>query len=238
MRLLTDISYAGYSVHPEDVALLNRPRASRPLPPVIDPENLPAVVADAAGSPVPLVPVVHRRIRNLATYWHAGWQTAEPGTWMRADAAELLYAAADALPDRYGFAVFDAWRPAALQREIYDAAYSDPALPAGFVTPPSIDPTTPPPHTTGGTVDLTLTWDGAPLALGTEFDDFTDAAALDTFEGTPTLVRDLRRTLFWAMVDVGFAPYPQEWWHFEYGTRRWAARLGVEPLYPAALPPA
>lgn len=233
MRALTDVSYAGFTVSPDHAPGLVVPDQA-PLPAVADPDAFPDVPAAADGDAVELVVVAHRRIRGLGAYWHTGWLTSEPLTWMRADAADRLYDAADALPDRFGFAIFDAWRPAALQREIYDAAYADPTLPPGFVTPPSTDRATPPPHTTGGTVDLTLTWDGAPLALGTLFDDFTDAAALASFEGVPGSVRELRRMLFWAMTGAGFAPYPQEWWHFEYGTRRWAARNGCDPLYHAA----
>lgn len=208
--------------------------AAAPLSELGDPEG-PLVTTPSAE---PLVPVVHRRVRTLANYWHAGWDHAIAGCWLRTGAFERLGAVADALPQRWGLAVFDAWRPLALQQELFDTAYSDPDLPPGFMAPVSDDPATPPPHLTGGTVDLTLTYDGSPLALGTGFDDLTELAHTTCFESEPGIVRDLRRYLVAAMAQQGFSVLHCEWWHFEYGTRRWAALTGAEPLYGPASPPA
>jgi D-alanyl-D-alanine dipeptidase len=133
--------------------------------------------------------------------------------------------------------VFDAWRPLALQAELYHAAYDHPGLPEGFVSPPDHDPRTPPPHLTGGTVDLTVTFDGIPLAPGAGFDDFTHRARADALEGEPGIDRAVRRLLFWGMCEQDFVVLDCEWWHFEHGTRRWAAITGRPPRYgPALLP--
>jgi len=188
-------------------------------PPVLDPR------------PEPLVRVEHRRIRLLSSYWHAGWTTAIASTWLRAEAFERLSAVADSLPDRWGLAIFDAWRPLALQRELYDAAAVDPDLEPGFMALPSDDFATPPPHVSGGAVDLTLTLDGTPIAPGTGFDDTTERAGAAHLEAAPGPDRHIRRALFHAMVSQGFVIYEGEWWHFEYGTRRWAAITGNMPLY-------
>jgi zinc D-Ala-D-Ala dipeptidase len=179
----------------------------------------------------PLVVVQHRRIRTLSNYWHAGWQHAQPQTLLRSGAFDRLVAAAESLPDRFGLAVFDAWRPLDLQAELYDAAYADDALPPGFVSEPNPDPTTPPPHLTGGTVDVTLTIDGIALAPASGFDDFTDQAHADILEGKPSVDRDVRRMLYWHLHRAGFVVLQQEWWHFEFGTRRWAALTNSEPIY-------
>ena len=101
------------------------------LPPLTEPDA-PAVV-DAADEP--LVRVEHRRIRTLANYWHAGWANAIPATFLRTEVSRRLGAAADGLPDRWGLAVFDAWRPIGLQQELYDAAYLDPDMQPGFMAP-------------------------------------------------------------------------------------------------------
>ena len=45
-----------------------------------------------------------------------------PGSRSRAEAMDRLGHAANALPSRLGLAVFDAWRPLALQAELYDAS--------------------------------------------------------------------------------------------------------------------
>jgi zinc D-Ala-D-Ala dipeptidase len=216
---------------PDEVGLGLQPQLA--LPELIEPEAKPPVHALCDER---LVPVEHRRIRVLGNYWHAGWEHAIPGAWLRVGAMDRLAAVADTLPDGFGLAVFDAWRPLALQAVLYDAAYADPGLPPGFVSFPDLDPTTPPPHLTGGTVDLSLTFDGTPLALGTGFDDFTDAARSDAWEHTPGPDRELRRMLFWRMRDADFVLLDCEWWHFEYGTRRWAGIRGTEPIYgPASL---
>lgn len=158
------------------------------------------------------------------------------GTFVRAEVARRLAGVAAGLPEPFGLAVLDGWRPLELQRQIYHAAYQDRTLPPGFVSEPSTDPQTPP-HLTGGAVDVTLTYRRRPLALGTLFDAFTPQAASAAFETTPGVVRELRRLLTVRMLGAGFTGYQQEWWHFECGTRRWAAVRGERPRYGPASPP-
>lgn len=203
------------------------------LPALTEPDAYLPVVEPSAEQ---LVEVNHRRIRTLSNYWHAGWDCARPVTLLRSGAFDRLAAVAEALPDRFGLAVFDAWRPLDLQAELFHAAYTDPELPDGFVSPPNPDPTAPPPHLTGGTVDLTLTIDGIALAPEGGFDDFTDRAHADALESESGPGRDIRRMLYWAMRFQGFVVLQQEWWHFEYGTRRWAAITGTTPFYGPGIP--
>ncbi len=101
---------------------------------------------------------------------------------------------------------------------------------------PDPDPRRPPPHLTGATVDLTLSFAGTPLALGTGFDDFTARAHADALEDEPGVERDLRRLLLHAMHAAGFVVLDCEWWHFEHGTRYWAAITGHEPVHGPASP--
>ena len=205
----------------------------RPLPPLVEPP-LPTVEAPSSE---PLVRIAHRGIRTLDNYWHAGWERARPGAWLRASVAQRLYAVADALPDGFGLAAFDAYRPLDLQAELFDAAYADPTLPPGFVSEPVADPDAPPPHLTGGTVDLTLVYDHQALALGGGYDDFTGRAHAAALEAEPGAARELRRLLYWSMRAEGFVVLDCEWWHFEHGTRRWAAITGGSPRYGPAPPP-
>jgi zinc D-Ala-D-Ala dipeptidase len=198
-----------------------------PLPELTDPEKAPVTTPSSE----PLVPVVHRRIRVLSNYFHAGWEHASIEMQLREGTFQRLSAVADSLPPRLGLAVFDAHRPLALQAELYDAAYGDSRLPPGFVSEPVADPATPPPHLTGGTVDLSLTIDGIALALGTDFDGFTAKAETTSLETTPGPERELRRFLVHRMRAEGFVALHCEWWHFEYGTRRWAAIKGINPIY-------
>lgn len=172
----------------------------------------------------------------LHSYRRAGLRTAIDRQLLRSDALRRLLAARRELPAGFGLAVFDSWRPLALQRELFDAAYgSGGNTVPGAVAPPSTDPRTPPPHLTGGTVDLTLSWQGRPLALGTGFDEFTALAATAAFEADPGPVRTLRRLLYWTLRGHGFVVLAEEWWHVEYGTRLWSTITGHEVRYgPAA----
>jgi D-alanyl-D-alanine dipeptidase len=200
-----------------------------PLPVLVEPADQPPVLT---SSPEHLIPVsTVPGVGDIAAYHQTGWDGAVPHSLVREGAADRLADAACRLPAGFTLAIFDAWRPMTLQQRIYDTAYLDPSLPEGFVSVPSTDPTTPPPHLTGGTVDVTLAYHGVPLALGTEFDDFTATAHANALEHTHTLDRDLRRVLFHAMSCAGFVVIACEWWHFEYGTRRWAAIRNTTPIY-------
>ncbi len=184
----------------------------------------------------PLVRVQHRRIDTLENYWKAGWVHATDGTWLRGSTMDRLTAAVDSLPDRWGICVFDAWRSLELQSELFDVAYSDPRLPPGFISDPTPDPTRPPPHLTGGAIDCSLTVDGIALDLGVGFDDFSVRAHPDALREERGLDHDLRKWLYWTMRSAGFVILDCEWWHFECGTRRWAALTGRTPIFGPAAP--
>ena len=209
------------------------PPAQHPMPELIEPATFPRVTQPVDE---PFVEIAHPRIAVLGNYYKAGWMNARAGTWLRRSALERLVVAAEGLPERWGLCVFDAWRPLPLQAELYDAAYSDPGLPPGFVSEPDADPATPPPHLTGGTVDISFTLDETPLGLGAGFDDFTPRARANALEGEQGLDRELRRWLYWTMRSAGFVVLDCEWWHFEYGTRRWGAITGNEPLFGPGMP--
>lgn len=199
--------------------------------------SLPSASLPAPRDSDPMVPLEHQRVSVLSHYWHAGFSKARPGAFLRSHTAELLYNAADSLPDGFSLAVLDAWRSLDLQSELYSTYKKDPTVSDDHIHPPSQDPSTPPPHLTGGCLDVTLSWNGSPLALGTEFDDFSPAAATRFFEDSPGLVRDLRRVLVTTMINQGFVSIDSEWWHFEFGTRLWASRNKTVPLYsPADVP--
>ena len=179
-----------------------------------------------------LVMVAHPRIRVMGAYWHEGWPHAVAGAWLRPTVRERMYDACEQLPEGFGLAVWDAWRDPRLQAVLHDRVYRDGDLPPGFVAYPDPDPRHCPPHATGGTIDLTLTWRNVALSLGTGFDAFVPQAAAAALEPDgPPIERDLRRLLARVMKSCGFVPHPQEWWHWEYGTRYWAAATGNEVLY-------
>ena len=242
-------SFAALTRRPEQVGLdaarladlvaAPAPMAALTVPDDIEPIGTPVPLAED-----PLVPVARPGVRSLGAYRGEGWPHTVEGAYLRRSVVERLARVAADLPQPFALAVFDAWRPLPLQAALFDSAYADPDLPPGFVAEADPDPTTPPAHLTGGTVDLTLSYDGIPLALGTPFDDFRSIAHADHFEhATPIdeaqrVVRDLRRLLVAAMGAEGFVVLHCEWWHFEHGTRYWAAVTGGTARFgPAELDP-
>lgn len=155
-------------------------------------------------------------------------------------------------------AIFDGWRPLAVQHfmvehaiaELCAARQLDRHRPSGgleqviadvarFWANPSADPATPPPHSTGAAVDLTLAdAAGQPLAMGSPIDaigavsepnHFAQVAAASTnpAERLQALEWHRRRQLLAAaMQAAGFEQHPNEWWHFSWGDQMWAWRSG------------
>ncbi len=77
-------------------------------------------------------------------------------------------------------------------------------------------------HPTGGAVDIQIVKDDMPLDMGTKIWEFTK----DPYTFSPFIeqdARDNRLLLRSIMMDVGFAPFDGEWWHFSYGDKEWAA---------------
>ncbi len=199
-------------------------------------EDLPDALAAVAED---LVQIADPRIRVIGAYFHEGWPHAVAGAWLRPAALRNLTAAVHSLPPGFGLAVWDAWRDPRLQAALHDRVYRDTSLAPGFVAYPDPDPRRCPPHASGGTVDLTLTYRNEPLSLGTHFDAFVPQAAAFSLEPDgPALERDLRRLLCRTMLAAGFVQHPQEWWHWEYGTRYWAAVTGNPVIFGHARLPA
>ncbi|MEM7489668.1 MAG: M15 family metallopeptidase [Pseudomonadota bacterium] len=98
------------------------------------------------------------------------------------------------------------------------------------------DPTTWPTHASGGSVDVMLRSldDGVVLNMGAAFDELGDIAHTDHLE---RLLRDgqidpdapalrNRRLLYNTMTTAGFANYPAEFWHYDFGNQMHAFNTG------------
>lgn len=96
---------------------------------------------------------------------------------------------------------------------------------------PSDDPRTPPPHSTGAAVDLTLQdAAGQEVDMGCPIDETTERAYPDHYAGaTSAEMRHFheRRTLLHeVMAAAGFERHRNEWWHFSRGDQMWAWARG------------
>ncbi|OHA47826.1 MAG: hypothetical protein A2806_02155 [Candidatus Terrybacteria bacterium RIFCSPHIGHO2_01_FULL_48_17] len=153
----------------------------------------------------------------------------------------LLNATAKNLPSDITLVVRDAWRAPRTQAGIHEnqaeqierlglAQNREEARKQAdrFAVP--ADDTYPPPHTTGGAIDVTLAYakTGRLLPMRKAFKrcvptEWQDQKYRD-YQNLPAYILRNRRILRKTMEAVGFASIPNEWWHFSYGEFWWAAR--------------
>ncbi|MBI3930173.1 MAG: M15 family metallopeptidase [Armatimonadetes bacterium] len=140
--------------------------------------------------------------------------------FLQKEAAEALKCAHDHLRQQgYGLVVFDGYRPWSVTKLMWDR------------TPPEkrqyvADPAKGSRHNRGCAVDLSLVdlETGKPVAMPSEYDDFSEKAHPDYAGGTEES-RKLRDLLRREMERQGFTVYPYEWWHFDYrGWERYPIR--------------
>lgn len=148
--------------------------------------------------------------------------------------------------------IFDAYRPIAVQQFMVDYTCADMARAQGFVWEdmteaqqqelltlvyqfwalPSTDPRTPPPHSTGAAVDVSLVdQQGQPVDMGSTIDEVSERSHPNYFAVNPQPdrlsddhVRQFhtnRQQLKQVMVQAGFCQHPNEWWHFSFNDQLW-----------------
>jgi D-alanyl-D-alanine dipeptidase len=138
--------------------------------------------------------------------------------------------------------IFDAYRPMAVQQFMVDYTYQQQLQAQGltasaltpaqksalletvyqFWAPPSLDPTMPPPHSTGAAVDITLVDDhDQPVSMGSPIDEVSARSYPDHFASQAGAdahrFHHHRQILKQALVQAGFAQHPKEWWAFLQG---------------------
>jgi len=196
----------------------------------------------------------------MPQYFLQGLDGASPDMYLRESVAVILIKASGLLPNKYRLGLWDGWRPLEVQYALFERYKSQlrktypneddkviSSMASKFVSVPSYDPTCPPPHNTGGAIDLSI-FDGnnKPLNMGTVFDDFSDKsitryyekiAAKHTFSNDAFEPLRNRRLLYSVMLDVGFTNYSAEWWHFDYGNQFWAATSGNDVAFYGRISP-
>jgi zinc D-Ala-D-Ala dipeptidase len=163
-------------------------------------------------------------IRLYPVYSRLGFHNFSAELQVRAGVLQRIERASKRLPKDFELVVIDAYRPRTLQIEIFNYYKEQPSLRhARYVADPYSEEVVPP-HATGGAVDLTLSWRGAVLGLGTDFDEFSEKSAPAALEAAgPSTPRDLRRLLADALLKEGLVPLDTEWWHWSYGDQYWAS---------------
>lgn len=140
--------------------------------------------------------------------------------------------------------IFDAYRPVAVQQFMVDYTFAELMNAKGlnsttlnatqreeiwqqvyqFWAMPNLDPSMPPPHSTGGAIDVTLIDEtGNAIDMGSEIDEISARSFPDYFADVQEhLYHEHRQILDFAMRSAGFVRHWNEWWHFSYGDQIWA----------------
>jgi zinc D-Ala-D-Ala dipeptidase len=143
--------------------------------------------------------------------------------------------------------IYDAYRPVGVQQFMVDYTF-DTLLKKQNLTPktvspqqrqnlweqvyqlwaaPSTDENTPPPHSTGAAVDLTIVnvYDKA-IDMGGEIDELSERSHPDYYLESKQLDKQQyhrhRQLLNQVMTYASFVRHPHEWWHFSLGDQMWA----------------
>ncbi|MDJ0556970.1 MAG: M15 family metallopeptidase [Microcoleaceae cyanobacterium MO_207.B10] len=145
--------------------------------------------------------------------------------------------------------IFDAYRPIYVQQFMVDYTFAQAVKAEGltldspsltetkrqeilelvyqFWAAPSLDPATPPPHSTGAAVDITLVdASGKTVNMGSPIDELSPRSYPNYFSDRPDAedqkYHQHRQLLAEVMLSVEFQQHPQEWWHFSLGDQMWA----------------
>lgn len=158
-------------------------------------------------------------------------------TMLRQSAAERLVRANDRLLSQgFRLHVVEGWRAPFIQARMYRSTWqrfrerhpewSDHRMTRvvnQFTAP--MNSRVPPPHTTGGAMDLALyTLDGTVLDLSSPYERFDYHGFPLAAPGLTDEVRRNRDTMAEALALEGITNYPSEYWHYSYGDQGWAYR--------------
>jgi D-alanyl-D-alanine dipeptidase len=174
----------------------------------------------------------------IAVNWRTGQNQV---LFARKQVANMLKKAARYLPSGYKLSIFSAFRSIEDQFEVYQRVYrrfrrNHKGAPKSvlrrltnrFVHPPDVK--TPPGHSTGGCIDLSIVGpDGQELSMTKPFKWRTPKSrgvASTYAEGLHEEARRNRKMLIDVMTRAGFTNYAGEWWHWSYGDSCWAWRIG------------
>lgn len=143
--------------------------------------------------------------------------------------------------------IFDAYRPVAVQQFMVDYTFAEVVQAQGLTLSdlsesqrqaiwkrvyqiwavPSLEAITPPPHSTGAAVDITLVDSiGQTVNMGSAIDELSARSHPDYFATSASPVEQryyhYRQLLWEVMRSAGFQRHPGEWWHFSFGDQMWA----------------
>jgi zinc D-Ala-D-Ala dipeptidase len=143
--------------------------------------------------------------------------------------------------------IFDAYRPVEVQQYMVDYTFRETVAQRGLDLAqlsdsqtaqiwddiykiwaiPSFDMATPPPHSTGAAIDITLVDEyGNLVDMGSPIDEMSDRSLPEYFANSQAVLQQQyhqhRQLLDRVMTAAGLIRHPHEWWHFSIGDQLWA----------------
>ncbi|WP_414584634.1 M15 family metallopeptidase [Scytonema sp. PCC 10023] len=203
------------------------------------------------GEPLVKIPLELFAVESPHPYEKLGAPYGEHSAYfLRQSVVDNLIAAQNYLQlllPNWRIQIFDAYRPVAVQQFMVNYAFGEALQMAGLseaeLSPensqaiweevykiwaePSLDEKTPPPHSTGAAVDVTLVDNtGEIVNMGSPIDELSGRSHPDYFAHSstaqPQQYHAHRQLLCDVMQKAGFQRNPREWWHFSLGDQMWA----------------
>jgi len=170
--------------------------------------------------------------------------------FLRASVVSALKEAQNELLRNYpewNICIFDAYRPVEVQEFMVNYTFQEVAksqnLDLNSLLPeveseiwkqvyqiwaiPEYNPLTPPPHSTGAAIDITIVNDqGEKIDMGGEIDELSARSRPSYYSQSSNSMEQQyhkhRELLHSVMLKAGFRRHPGEWWHFSLGDQMWA----------------
>ena len=206
---------------------------------------------EECGEPLVSIPLEKFAVEVPHPYLTLGAEYGERSPYsLREGVIKALLQAQSLLSQRqpqWKLKIYDAYRPVGVQQFMVDYTYNSLLKKQGLkdntISPlqrqdlwekvyqiwaaPSLDPQTPPPHSTGGAIDLTIVDEtGKNLDMGGEIDELSERSQPNYYLSDRSIQHQqyhcYRQLLNDVMVKAGFHRHPGEWWHFSLGDQMWA----------------
>lgn len=202
------------------------------------------------GEPLIAIPLEHFSVEQPHPYIRLGAQYNEKSPYcLRKGVVKALLEAQFLLEKRYPewkIKIYDAYRPVGVQQFMvnytYNSLLKSQNLQEQQLSPqhrqnlwgqvyqlwaaPSLDLSTPPPHSTGAAVDVTIVNDrGEAIDMGGDIDELHERSHPDYYvsdkDDHNQKYQFNRQLLYRVMTNAGFCQHPGEWWHFSLGDQMW-----------------
>lgn len=210
-----------------------------------------AVPIEECGEPLVTIPLEKFAVEDPHPYVVLGAEYGDKSPYcLRAGVIESLLKAQFLLAKRHPqwkLKIYDAYRPVGVQQYMVNYTFNSLLKKYSFKeqnisaqqrqnlwekvyriwAAPSLNRATPPPHSTGAAIDLTIIdEDGNTLDMGGEIDELSERSHPDYYapniDPQPRKYHRNRQILNRVMINAGFCRHPGEWWHFSLGDQMWA----------------